>query len=223
MSGPRCLTPKLPPGRLADSRARSRGSSRVAQSQHPGTPAHTPARRTRRCSYQKATCLRPLFSLGQTASSARSDGGSYDIATPQTEVRNLGQLGNLSSGVCEHVCPPSAWRVSPVARTAWAEALFSSRATRSSTGSVVALGRMAYSWQAAVCHTAPPARSATPPSAGATPPPGCRPVIWRSVLLKKLQSSVQSCDGRANNNRGPTVGCRPCVACPRVILLQTAR
>ena len=149
MSGPRCLTPKLPPGRLADSRARSRGSSRVAQSQHPGTPAHTPARRTRRCSYQKATCLRPLFSLGQTASSARSDGGSYDIATPQTEVRNLGQLGNLSSGVCEHVCPPSAWRVSPVARTAWAEALFSSRATRSSTGSVVALGRMVYSWQAA--------------------------------------------------------------------------
>ena len=49
--------------------------------------------------------------------------------------------------------------------------------------------------------------------------------IRRSVLLKKWQSfrSVQSRDGRANNNRGPTVGCRPCVACPRVILLQTAR
>ena len=71
----------------------------------------------------------------------------------QTEVRNLvQQLGTLSSGVCEQVCPPPARRVSPLLHgTAWPRALFSSRATRCSTGSVVALGRQAYSWQAAAC------------------------------------------------------------------------
>ena len=71
----------------------------------------------------------------------------------QAEVRNLvQQLGTLSSGVCEQVCPPPARRVSPLLHgTAWPRALFSSRATRCSTGSVVALGRQAYSWQAAAC------------------------------------------------------------------------